>query len=215
MIFRDRIDAGQKLAQKLEEYRSLPNVVVLGLPRGGVPVANIISQHLESPLDIIITRKIGHPYNDEFALGAISEYGSSVFGEDLNEIDPEWVGNEVRNEEKEIRRRKKLYLGDKKRVDLKNKIVIVVDDGAATGFTLIAALKGINGMSCEKIITAVPVIPKNTAREIKKYVDEIVALHRPGDETFYGSVGAYYEDFTQVEDFEVEKILKYNWAGNE
>lgn len=214
-MFRDRIDAGQKLAQKLEEYKSLPNIVILGLPRGGLPVASIIAQYLGAPLDIIITRKIGHPYNDEFALGAISEYGSSVFGEDLNEIDPEWVRNEVKNEEREIKRRKKLYLGNKKRVDLKNKIVIVVDDGAATGLTLIAALRGIREMYAEKIIAAVPVIPTSTAREVKKYVDEIVTLQRPGDETFYGSVGAYYENFTQVEDAEVKRILKHNWPGNE
>lgn len=209
-MFDDRTQAGSILAQKLEKYKELPNTLILALPRGGLPVADIIAQHLHLPLDVIITRKIGHPYSEEFALGAISEYGSSVWGEDIEDVDPEWVDFEVKKENKEIKRRKKMYLGSRKRLDLEGKIVILVDDGAATGMTIIAALKDIKKMGANKIITALPVLPKNTSEEIKKYSTKIISLHLPRDENFYGSVGAYYNDFSQVGDREVKTILKKN-----
>ena len=209
-MFDDRTQAGSMLAQKLEKYKELPNTLILALPRGGLPVANIIAQHLHLPLDVIITRKIGHPYSEEFALGAISEYGSSVWGKDIEDVDPEWIDFEVKKENEEIKRRKKMYLGSRKRLGLEGKIVILVDDGAATGMTIIAALKDIKKMGANEIITVLPVLPKNTSEERNKSSAKLTSLQMPRDENFCGSVGAYYNDFSQVEDREVKTILRMN-----
>lgn len=208
MTFRDRIDAGIQLSQRLEKYKSEQDVVILGLARGGVPVAHVIAERIHLPMDIIITRKIGHPYNDEFALGAITEYDTSAFGEDAIDVEPEWIEKEIKREKKEMKRREKIYVGSKKRLELTGKRVIIVDDGAATGMTLIAALKGVKKMSAKEIIVAIPIIPASTLRNVEKYANEIIALNTPPDESFYGSVGAYYENFTQVDDEDVQKMLK-------
>jgi len=207
-MFDDRTQAGEILAQKLVKYKDHPDTLILALPRGGLPVAEPIAHALSLPLDIIITRKIGHPYSDEFALGAISEYGSSAWKEDVDDIDNNWVNLELIKERAEIDRRKRVYLGKRKRLELEDKTVILVDDGAATGMTTIAALKDLKKMGVKKIVIALPVAPYDTAREIKKYASEIVCLYTSPVEEFYGSVGAYYNDFSQVGDAQVKTILK-------
>jgi len=207
MLFKDRKEAGQKLAQRLIGYKNNQKVVVLGVPRGGVVVAKEVAQALGCPLDIVIARKIGSPSNPEFALGAVGERGDIVLNPDIliDESLGQYLEKEAANQRKEIKRRLKLFRGKKKPLVLKDRIVIIVDDGIATGSTLLAAIKSIRKQNPQKIIVAVPVAPASALTDLAKEADEVVCLYTP--ELFW-AVGQFYQDFPQTEDTEVMKILQ-------
>lgn len=205
MRFEDRKDAGRQLAERLESYKGR-DTVVLALPRGGVVLGYEIAKYLGAPLDLIITRKIGHPMSPEYAICAIAEDGHMICNEaERRGVDEEWFSEESKKEQEEAKRRRKLYLKGKSQ-NVKGKTVIIVDDGIATGFTMSLAISEAKHGNPEKIVVAVPVAPKETAEEISKEVDKFVALDTP--EHYLGAVGAYYVRFEQVSDEEVISLLE-------
>jgi len=208
MIFKDRIEAGQKLAKALEEYKGQKDTIILGLPRGGVVTGFEIAKALELPLDLVVPRKIGAPGNPEFAIGAITEEGEGIFNEGVirdYEISKEYITRTVEEEKKEAQRRLKTYRGDRPPLDLKEKTVILVDDGIATGLTVRAAIKSVKNRDPKKIVVAVPCGAKDSIDQIKKEVDEVICLHAP---IFFGAVGAFYREFPQTTDEEVIELIK-------
>lgn len=209
MDFLDRNDAGEKLRKSLTQYKGSDGVV-LALPRGGVVTAWPIAKYLHVPLDLVITRKIGHPFQPEYALAAIAENGDVLVRNkiELEEVDQEWLKNEIRKERKEADRRRKVYSTGKKPEDVKGKIAIIVDDGIATGLTMRAAIAAVKKKKPLKIVVAVPVAPEEAAEEIEAVVDDFVCISREPLGKFRGSIGSYYRSFPQVNDEEVVKILK-------
>lgn len=204
----DRYHAGEVLAAELVKYANNENVIVLALPRGGVPVASVIAEKLKAPLDVFIVRKLGVPTHEELAFGAIASDGTTVFNQSvLDQIQlPQNLQNEViAKEQEELKRRNLKYRGNKPFPDLENKIVILVDDGIATGATMRAALNAIRKSQPEKIIIAVPVSAKETIDEFRTITDEVVCPLTP---TYFYAVGAWYETFEQTEDEEVFKLLR-------
>jgi len=208
MIFRDRTEAGKYLATKLLSYKDRPDVLVLALPRGGVPVAFEVAQALRVPLDIFLVRKLGVPGHEELAMGAISTGGVRVLNEDI--VDylriPEQVIDAVAAEElKELERRELAYRGNRAEPDVKGKTVILIDDGLATGSTIRAAAQALRQQQPARIVVAVPVSAPETCDEYRIGVDEIICAVTP--EPFLG-VGTWYLDFPQTTDDEVRDLLE-------
>ena len=205
--FKNRIEAGLLLARKLNKYKG-KNVVVYALPRGGVAGAAEIANYLNAPLDLIITRKIGHPYQPEYAIAATAENGHIVGESDvLASIDSEWLKKAVQQQRFEAKRRREKYLQGRKEISVKDKIAILVDDGVATGLTIRAGITELKHGHPEKIVIAVPVVSQSIANILKKESDELIALDIPADGEFLGAVGAYYDEFPSVKDEQVIAIL--------
>lgn len=206
MIFSDRNQAGQSLAEKLAKYRD-QDLALYALPRGGVVVAAAIAQELKTPLDLIIARKIGHPLQPEFGIAAVSENGHLVQNTEMVEtVDQDWFENQVREKQKEVQEQRKKYLAGLQVIPAKDKVAILVDNGIATGLTVMAAIEDLKDRQPQKTILAVPVVPPEIASKLKAMVDELVALEIPA--RFAGAVGAYYQSFPQVSDKEIIKLLK-------
>lgn len=208
MTFYDRVEAGQKLASALKKYRNQKDIIILALPRGGVVTGFEAARILNLPLDLVVPRKIGAPGNPEFAIGAITEKGEGIFNQEAIAaygITKEYIDSEVEKERKEAERRLKLYRGKRAPLDLKDKTVILIDDGIATGMTIKAAIQSIKGRNPKKIVIAVPVAPEDTISELKVIVDEVICLYTP---VFFGAVGAFYEIFNQTEDEEVIELME-------
>jgi putative phosphoribosyl transferase len=208
MIYKNRSDAGKKLARELSEYMG-QKPLILALPRGGVPVAAEIAQALDAPLDLILVRKLGVPFQPELAMGAVIDGGEPhvVRNEDIIAVlaMPEEEFEQIcARELAEIERRRKLYLKDRPRAELKDRVVIVVDDGLATGATARAALEAVRRRGPRKLVLAVPVAPTSALEELEGAADDIVCLQR--HEPFY-AIGLYYTNFHQVTDNEVIAIL--------
>ncbi|PKM60844.1 MAG: phosphoribosyl transferase [Firmicutes bacterium HGW-Firmicutes-4] len=205
MLFKNRKDAGIKLANALEKYKR-EDVIVLALPRGGVILGVEIAKMLDAPLDILSTKKIGHPLNSEYAICAITEDGDPICNSaEVKNIDPEWLAGEIKKVRNEIKRRREIFLGGRALYSVEGKTVIIADDGIATGLTMIAAIDEIKKRNPKRLVIAIPVTPYDTAQKLNPMVDELVSLDI--DANYRGAVGAYYEDFTQVEDSEVISIL--------
>jgi predicted phosphoribosyltransferase len=202
-IFNDRYDAAMQLVGKLEKYRG-KNGIVLAVPRGGVPVGYVIAKELGLPLEIILSKKIGHPQNPEFAIGSVTLQGA-VVNDNVRDVDMDYIHHAADKILLDLKRKFKLYMGDHKPADLKNKTVIIVDDGVATGSTIKATIYALRKNNPKEIIIAVPVSPPETARQFSELADEFICLHTPSD--FYG-VGQFYDDFRQVSDEEVIQHLK-------
>lgn len=205
-MFLNRYDAGEMLAEKLEKFKG-EDVVVLAIPRGGVETAYNTIKKFNFKWDLITPRKIGAPHNEEVAIGAVSIDGTYVLDEKIVQffnIPEEYVKNQVTSELKEIKRRLREYRGNEDPPDVKNKVVIVIDDGIATGFTLLAAIESIKKLQARKIIIAVPVAPDETVERFSKIVDEVICLVVPSE--FY-AVGMYYENFPQVTDKELFSVM--------
>jgi len=208
MIFRDRTDAGRKLATRLKHYADREDVLVLALPRGGVPVAYEVAKELNAPLDVFLVRKLGVPGHEELAMGAIASGGVRVLNEDI--VNYLRIPNQVidivaANEQRELERRARAYRGDRPPPDVKDRIVILIDDGLATGSTMRAAAESLRLQQPRRIVVAVPVSSRETCDEFRSEVDEIVCAYTP--EHFQG-VGLWYEDFSQTSDEEVRELLK-------
>jgi predicted phosphoribosyltransferase len=206
--FPNRLIAGQKLAQRLKEFAGRSDVVVLALPRGGVPVAYEIARALQAPLEVFIVRKLGTPGQDELAMGALASGGIRVMNEELVDelgIPPSLIEAEVARERRELRRRERAYRGGRPALDLKGKTVILVDDGIATGTSMRAAVEALEQMQPVQIIAAVPVAPPATCTEFNRGITQCVCLATP--EPFH-AVGLWYVDFRQTTDEEVCALLE-------
>ena len=215
MTYKDRNDAGIQLAERLSAYRDKQDVIVLGLPRGGVTVASEIAGALHAPLDILIVRKIGFPGNPELAVGAVSETGALVLNEEIITpygVSREYLERETARQKEEIARRVALYRQGRGLPALAGKTVILVDDGVATGATAKAAVATLKQEKLARLVVALPVASPDSAAEIALLVDELVCLQTPPG---FMSVGGYYVDFTQVEDAEVVAMLKNSSGGEE
>jgi len=207
LLFKNRAAAGRRLAERLAG-EDLPNGLVLGIPRGGVVVAAAIARALGLPLDIIVPRKIGAPRNPEVAVGAVTQDGTAIYNDSLlrrMHLEPGDLEPQVEREIREIERRMTLYRGSRVPPDLAGRTVVLVDDGIATGYTVLAALRSLRGAGAHKIVLAVPVAPLETLEQLSPEVDRIICLESPED--FY-AVGQFYLDFRQTTDQEVIDLLR-------
>jgi len=208
MIFRDRSDAGKYLAEKLQKYKGRADVLVLALPRGGVPVGYEVAKELDVPLDIFLVRKLGVPGHEELALGAIATGGVRVLNDEVVHylhIRPQLIDAIAARELKELRRREVAYRGSRPEPEVKGKTVILVDDGLATGSTIRAAVQALRQQQPARLVVAVPVAAPQTCDEDVVGADEIVCAVTP--EAFLG-VGQWYLDFSQTTDEEVRDLLE-------
>jgi putative phosphoribosyl transferase len=207
MIYRDRTEAGKRLVAQLKDYADRPDVLVLALPRGGVPVAFEVAEALRAPLDIFLVRKLGVPGHEELAMGAIATGGVRVLNDDVLDymgIRGEVIDAVAADELQELERRERAYRDDRPAPDVKGKTVILVDDGLATGSTMRAAAAALRQQQPARIVVAVPVSAPQTCDEYRMGVDEIVCAATP--EPFY-AVGQWYADFSQTTDEEVRELL--------
>jgi putative phosphoribosyl transferase len=200
-ILKDRIEAGLLLSEKLKKYQN-SDTIVLAVPRGGVPVGYVIAKSLHLPLDIVLSKKIGHPNNKEFAIGAVSS--DSMILDDHPNIPKKYIDDEIIRLRQLIKEKYELYMGNRKPLDIKGKNIILVDDGIATGNTLLASINMLRKKNPAKIIVATPVIPYDNVPVFEKNTDEFVYLIAS---KYFRGVGGFYEEFNQVEDAEVIELL--------
>ena len=205
--FHDRTEAGQLLAERLRSYERRPDVIVLALPRGGVPVGYEIAKSLELPLDVFVVRKLGVPGQRELAMGAIASGGVRVLNEDVLRAMPyaaTAVAEVTALETREVERRERNYRDGRTAPELEGRVVILVDDGLATGATMLAAIAALRQKDPAKIVVAVPVCPPETLVEIERVADETVALYAPD---WFRGVGQFYDNFAQLSDETVRDLL--------
>jgi putative phosphoribosyl transferase len=208
MTFRDRHDAGRRLAQLLTHLAGRTDVVILGLPRGGVPVAYEVAAALQAPLDIFVVRKLGVPGQEELALGALASGGIRVLNQDVVTavgISAEAIDAITRREHVELERRERLYRGERPAMEVKGKTVVLIDDGLATGSTMRAAAKALRAGDPAKIVVAVPVAARATCEALRSEVDEVVCAEIPAR---FIAVGEWYEEFAQTTDDDVRELLR-------
>lgn len=211
MRFRDRTHAGRLLAERLEHYADQDGVLVLGLPRGGVPVAFEVARELEAELDVFVVRKLGVPGHEELAFGAIASGGVRVLNEEVVtalDIDDETIARAAAAEGAELQRREREYRGDRGRLELSGRTVVLVDDGLATGSTMRAAALAVRGSGPRRLVIAVPVAAEQTCAELRSEVDELICAYMPAP---FHAVGLWYEDFGQTSDEEVRELLERAW----
>jgi predicted phosphoribosyltransferase len=202
-MFNNREDAALKLAEKLEKYKNT-NGVIIAIPRGGVPIGFTISKKLNLPLEIILSKKIGHPFNPEYAIGSVT-MNNIIINENNNDVSKEYIQKEHLKILNKLKEKYKIFMGEQNQTDLKNKTVIIVDDGIATGNTILAALEDIKQNKPKEIIIATPVAPISVASKISKLVNEFICLELPIE---FMAVGQFYNNFSQVSDEEVIDLIK-------
>jgi len=208
MLFQDRSEAGRILARQLEKYKNRPDVLVLALPRGGVPVAYEVAKELNAPLGIFLVRKLGVPGHEEVAMGAIATGGIRILNEDFIRqlgIPKRVVDAVTAREQQELERRERLYRGEQPAPDIKGRTVIIVDDGLATGSTMKAALAALRKQQPAKLVVAVPTAPPETCDSLRADADEVICAVTPDP---FLAVGAWYRGFDQTTDDEVRDLLK-------
>lgn len=205
--FRDRAEAGRLLAEKLKRFQGRDDVIVLALPRGGIPVAFEVATALHAPLEPFIVRKLGVPFHEELAMGAIASGDTCFINEDIVkalQILPEQLERVIESERRELARRESQYRDPQQPLNITNKTVILVDDGLATGATMHAAVQGVKTHQPAAVIVAVPVSARDTFKKFQNEVDDIVAVALPED---FSSVGQWYRDFAQTTDQQVAELL--------
>lgn len=206
-MFRDRADAGQRLARRLAEYVHRNDVMVMGLLRGGVPVAFEIAQSLHALLDVLLVRKLGAPEEPELAMGAVASGGITILDHGLIRqlaLSQHELARAIAIEEQELRRREQLYRDVRPKIEIKGRTVIVADDGIATGASMLAAIAVLRAQGAKKIVAAAPVAPSRVRDAIEKVADGFICLLVSD---YFPAVGAFYRDFSQVEDGEVRRLL--------
>jgi len=215
MLFRDRADAGRHLLSRLGAYQGRPDVVVLGLPRGGIPVGYEVARGLGAPLDVFVVRKLGVPGQEELAMGAIATGGVRVVNRDVVDalhIAPDVLDRSAEAERRELERRERSYRGDRPEPQVEGRTVILVDDGLATGSTMRAAVQALRQQRPARIVVAVPVAAFATCEELRREVEDVVCFATP--EPFM-AVGRFYDDFSQTTDEEVHDLLASARADDE
>lgn len=208
MLFQDRADAGRQLAARLMHYAGRPEVIVLALPRGGVPVAYEVATALGAPLDVFLVRKLGVPGHEELAMGAVASGGVRVLNTEVVEalgISEQAIEGVAQQELRELERRERVYRGGRPPPELRDRVVILVDDGLATGSTMRAAVRAVRKQQPARVVVAVPTAAASSCFSLEREADEVVALMTPED--FY-AVGQWYEDFSQTSDAEVAALLQ-------
>lgn len=208
----DRVAAGRTLAGRLQRWKNLPDVIVLALPRGGVPVAFEVASALGVRLDLIIVRKLGVPGHEELAMGAIASGEILIVNEEVirqTRTSAAELADEIDSERQELTRRERAYRGSRASPVLRDQTVILVDDGLATGATMRAAIAAVRQQQPAAVIVAVPVAPQETVAELSSLADQVVCLHTP---VFFMAIGRWYEDFSQVSDDTVTKLLSRAWS---
>ncbi|MDO9594175.1 MAG: phosphoribosyltransferase family protein [Lutibacter sp.] len=205
-MFTNREEAGKLLANKLTNYKDNNEVVIVAIPRGGVPVGYEIANKLNVPLEIVLSKKIGHPFNKEYAIGAVT-LENSILSDAAKEVSPVYIYDETEQVRALLKQRHQLYYGEKKPMSLKDKIVVLVDDGIATGNTIISCIQLIQLQKPSKIVVALPVSPNSALRKIREMpeVNEVICLSAPVN---FQAVGQFYDEFDQVNDQEVVALLK-------
>ncbi len=207
--FADRTEAGELLAEKLAGYRDREDVVVVGLPRGGVVTAHAIASRLNFPLDLVVPRKVGHPAQPEFALGAVTEEGAVLLNEDLMRqtgVTEEQLLPVIAAEREEAARRIQVYRAGRPRYPLAGRTVLLVDDGIATGSTMKAAIVAVRAEDPREVVIAVPVLPADTLVEMERLADRVIFLATPSP---FQAIGLHYTEFGQTGDAEVIELLKW------
>lgn len=205
--FRDRTEAGRRLAERLTAYADRPDVLVLALPRGGVPVAYEVARALRAPLDVFLVRKLGVPGYEELAMGAVATGGVRVLNDQIVaglRIPDDVIEAVTEAEQQELARRERVYRGDRPPPDVRHRTVILVDDGLATGATMQAAIKALRALPPARIVVAVPTGSPETCEQLKAQADDVICAITP--EPFH-AVGRWYEDFTQTTDEQVRELL--------
>ena len=202
MAFKDREEAANKLIESLSEYKG-KNPLILAIPRGAVPMAKMIAEDLQGELDVVLVHKIGAPGNPEYAIGSTDERGNVHVNIDIPKIDPKYIEETAQAELKVLKKRRETY--GKNPIDPKDRVVIIVDDGIATGSTMLAAVRSIKQYAPKKLIAAIGVAPPNAVDALEKEVDEVVCLETP---VMFFAVGQFFENFPQVSDEEVISIIK-------
>ncbi|HJQ11340.1 MAG TPA: phosphoribosyltransferase [Gemmatimonadaceae bacterium] len=205
--FLDRRDAGRRLAEELSNYVNQSDLLVLGLPRGGVPVAYEVAHALHAPLDVFIVRKLGFPGHPELAMGAIASGGVRILDRQLIEmydIPSDAIENVTESEQRELERREKLYRDDRPSPDVRDRTAILIDDGLATGSTMRAAVQALRQESARKVVVAVPIAPPDTCEAMRQEVDDIICAITPDP---FLAVGVWYADFSETSDEEVRELL--------
>jgi putative phosphoribosyl transferase len=214
VLFRDRTDAAKQLAERLywlknEIQENKSSVVIVAVPRGGVVIGNIIASQLGAKLDLVVSRKIGAPFNPELAIGAVMPDGSYFLNDvaEMMNVSQDYIESQIEKEVKEIDRRLIEFRGDREYYnELEDKIVVLVDDGIATGATILASAKWIKDKhNCKQLIIAVPLAPGEILEDLKRVADKVIVLHTPEP---FGAVGRFYHDFNQVSDDEVKEMMK-------
>jgi len=212
LLFSDRVDAGKKLAKALERFKG-SDVVILGIPRGGVVVANEVAETLGAPLDVVVTRKIEAPGEPEYGLGAVTQDGEVILDRKAVEslgASSEYLDDQVRKKRREVKERMEGLRSDKPYPSLEGKVVIIVDDGIATGSSVGAAVMSVRKRRPKDVIVAVPVAPRDALEALREDGTKVVCLETPGS---FLAIGEFYSDFNQVEDVEVKRILDANSAA--
>ncbi|WNH07794.1 phosphoribosyltransferase [Thalassobellus suaedae] len=204
MVFKDRIEAAHLLADKLETYKE-KNAIILAIPRGAVPMGYVISKQLHLPLEVVLSKKIGHPLHKEFAIGAVTQK-SQVLSEAASDVSKSYIEEEIKKIRTLLSKRYQDYYGNKKPQELKDKILIIVDDGIATGNTIISTIEMLHEEQPKKIVVAIPVSSQSALQKLKNtpFIDEIVCLSAPEN---FRAVGQFYKNFDQVDDTEVKTYL--------
>jgi putative phosphoribosyl transferase len=213
MVFRNRTDAGRALARRLRQYANRPDVLILALPRGGVPVAYQVARALNAPLDVFLVRKLGVPGQEELAMGAIASGGVRVLNEEVVnalQIPDEIIESVAETEWRELERRERAYRDDRPWPDIRGRTIILIDDGLATGTSMRAAIAALRQQGPARVVVAVPVASAATCAEFRELVDDVVCVQTP--EPFY-AVGSWYDDFTQTSDAEVHALLEESARG--
>ncbi len=206
VVFKDRKEAGIFLARELQQYKGKKDAIILAIPRGGLEIGNSLAKELKLPLDVIIVKKLGHPYNEELAVGAVGLEGELILNEDVAyDVPKDYIEKEKERLVEEVERRYKFFRGKIKPPNLKNKIVIVVDDGIATGATMILCVRIVKKSKPKKVIVAIPVGPIEGVEKLKDEADEVICLETP---IFFGAVGEFYGNFQQVSNGEAKNYLE-------
>jgi putative phosphoribosyl transferase len=211
-MFKNREEAGYLLADKLKKYKNT-DAIILGIPRGGVPLACIVAEKLQVPLDVILSKKIGHPHHKEFAIGAVT-LNSRILSKSSHDVDKEYIENETKRIKELLQKRYRDYYGDKPPLERKNKILIIIDDGIATGNTVLATIAMLHEEKPKKIVVAIPVSPISAYNKLNKsdFIDEVICLSTPMN---FQAVGQFYQNFDQVDDFEVKNLLNKTKVGSD
>jgi len=213
--FRDRTDAGRRLASALVAYAHDPTLLVLALPRGGVPVAFEVARALHAPLDVLLVRKLGLPANEEYAMGAIASGGLVVLDRSVKErfgVSDAQISQSIERERRELERREQLYRGNRALPEIAERTVILVDDGLATGATMFAAIAALREKHPKRIVVAVPIGPPETCEAMRARADDVVCADTADP---FMAIGIWYDDFSQTTDDEVRDLLdraEHEWS---